>query len=71
MKTFENSEMRITANEKQRTFTIYKKDVNGRCYAKYRTIPQSKEDFHYYSNFATARDWNQFMHTDEYYLVNR
>lgn len=60
--------IKATANHSKRTFTlrIYE---DGKLYEKYRTIPQNKEDFNYYDNFATHRDWLQFLKTDEYYVV--
>lgn len=68
MKVFDSKELKVWSNKKERTFTI-KKYYSGKCYAKYRTIRQSKEDFSYYSQFATLRDWRQFLTTDEYYAV--
>lgn len=69
MKCFDSNELKVYSNKEERTFTIKKYDESGKCYAKYRTIRQSKEDFSYYSQFATLRDWKQFLTTDEYYLV--
>jgi hypothetical protein len=68
MKCFDSKELKVYSNKEERTFTIKKYDC-GKCYAKYRTVRQSKDDFHYYENFATLRDWNQFLTTDEYYEV--
>jgi hypothetical protein len=68
MKVFDSKELKVWSNKLERTFTIKKYDC-GKCYAKYRTIRQSKEDFHYYENHATLNDWKQFLKTDEYYEV--
>lgn len=61
-------QIQAKGNCSKRTFTlrIYE---HGKLIAKYRTIPQNKDDFHYYNNFATQRDWRQFLRTDEYYKV--
>lgn len=69
MKCFDSKEMKVYSNKEERTFTVKKYDESGKCYAKYRTIRQSKEDFSYYSQFATLNDWKQFLKTDEYYEV--
>lgn len=60
--------IKATANHGKRTFTLRIYD-NGHLYAKYRTIPQDRENFNYYANFATQNDWRQFLKTDEYYVV--
>ena len=58
----------ITANHSKRTLTI-RVYHNGKLSSKYRTLKLSKEDFHYYSNFATQGDIRQFLKSDEYYIV--
>ena len=60
--------IKAKANKRNRTFTI-RVYIDGILISKYRTLKQSKEDFHYYSNFATQRDWEQFLKTDEYYRI--
>ncbi len=59
--------IRVTSNQRTRTFTIRKIGVDGKPYAKYRTIRQSRIDFNYYDNYATGRDWAQLLKTNEYY----
>jgi hypothetical protein len=54
--------MKTTANKSARTYTI-RKDGN-----KYRTIRMSKQEFDS-AYYWSANDWNQFLKTDEYYIV--
>lgn len=69
MKCFDSKELKVWSNKRERTFTIKKYGESGKCYAKYRTIRQSKEEFSYYIQFASINDWKQFLTTDEYYAV--
>lgn len=52
----------VKANQQKRTFTIR---VPG---SKYRTTPMSQEEFDN-AEYWTNQDWEQFLKTDEYYLV--
>lgn len=62
-----NQTVKVKANKKQRTFTIrtYIKDV---LHSKYRTFKMSKDDFKS-AEYYTINDWNNFLKTDDYYLV--
>ena len=61
--TISGREIKISANQSKRTFTIR---TNG---SKYRTSPMSKQEFESANNFWTGNDWNQFLKTDEYFVV--
>ena len=55
-------EFKVSSNKSARTFTLR---VDG---IKYRTIQMSKEEFESCLN-NTGNDWNQFLKSDDYYLV--
>jgi hypothetical protein len=55
------------ANQSKRTFTI-RKYINGKLFAKYRTIQMSQEDFDR-EEMNTEDDWKQFLKTDDYFKV--
>ena len=65
MNTYEYT---ITGNKSKRTFTI-REYYNGRLSSKYRTVKQSKNDFHYYSLFATQNDIKQLLRSGDCYLI--
>ena len=67
MKTL-NQIIKVVANNAKRTFTI-RTYVNGKLSAKYRTIQFSKEEFSE-NEYNTEKDWQQFLKSDDYYLVN-
>lgn len=60
--------LEFTANKSKRTFTI-REYINGKLSAKFRSYPQSREDFEYYDGYATDNDKEHFMHSGDYYLV--
>lgn len=62
-----NEKVKATANQKNRTFTI-RKYINGKLFAKYRTIKMSKAEFSK-EEMNTENDWNQFLKSDDYYTV--
>ena len=63
MKTISGREIKVTANQSKKTFTIRTET------AKYRTYPMSKEEFKNCEN-NTANDWQQFLKSDDYYRVS-
>lgn len=67
MKTITGREIKATPNYKNRTFTLRCTDPNG-YKVKYRTIPMSIEEFES-SEYNTANDWQQFLKTNDYYIV--
>lgn len=67
MKTITGETIEVKANQSKRTFTIRKTHTDG-SKTKYRTIQMSKEEFESAEHW-TANDWNQFLKTDEYYIV--
>lgn len=60
--TITGQQISVSSNKSKRTFTIRK---NG---SKYRTLPMSKTEFSEANNW-TGNDWQQFLKTDEYYVV--
>lgn len=65
MKTFTTitgETLKVSANHSKRTFTIVK------SYAKYRTIPLSKEEFNSCLN-NTGNDWVHFLRSGDYYKI--
>ena len=54
-------------NYSKRTFTI-RKYIDGKLFAKYRTVQLSKDEFNSELH-NTDRDWNQFLKSDDYYKV--
>ena len=62
-----NQTIEVKSNNKQRTFTI-RTYVDGVLSSKYRTIKMSKEEFNS-SQYYTSNDWNEFLKTNDYYLV--
>ena len=62
--TMTNEILKISSNKSKRIFTIRTK------YAKYRTLPFTKEEFEHADFFWTGNDWKQFLKTDEYFKVN-
>ena len=59
--------IKVTPNYSKRTFTI-RKYINGKLFAKYRTIEMSQEEFDSEER-NTENDWNQFLSSDDYYKV--
>lgn len=66
MKTL-NETIKAVANQNQRTFTI-RKYINGKLFAKYRTIQMTQEEFNS-EEMNTDNDWKQFLKSDDYYTV--
>lgn len=67
--TTANETLKIVSNQSKRTFTI-REYIDGKLFAKYRTIPTCKEEFES-NEMMTERDWKHFLrNTDEYYKVN-
>jgi len=63
LKTITGPKLRISSNQSARTFTI------RTGYAKYRTLPMSKEEFNSCEH-NTGNDWQQFLNaTGDYYEV--
>lgn len=62
MKTITGIEINIKSNKSKRTYTIRKQG------SKYRTYKMNKQEFES-AYYWTANDWNQFLRTDEYYIV--
>ena len=59
--------IKVTANHSKRTFTI-RKYINGKLFAKYRTIEMSQDEFDS-EEMNTENDWKQFLKSDDYYAV--
>jgi len=62
LKTITGSLIKVTPNNRSRTFTLR---TDG---AKYRTLQMSRGEFESAKNW-TGNDWSQFLKTDEYYRV--
>lgn len=60
--TISGKEIKVSKNISKRTYTLR---VNG---SKYRTNSMSSEEY-YQAELWTGNDWNEFLKTDEYYLV--
>lgn len=56
---------KISLNRSKRTYTIRRYD-NGRLTSKYRSYPQSKEDF---SENWTESDIKSFLKFGDYYVI--
>jgi len=54
--------MKITSNKSKRHYTI------KLTYAKYRTLPMSKQEFDS-AYYWTKKDWDQFLTTNDYYKI--
>lgn len=63
-----NTQIKATANQSARTFTLREQDKNGKTINKYRTLPMSQEEFEIGEN-NTSNDWKQFFKSDGYYFV--
>ena len=62
--------LKVTSNRSKRTFTI-RKFIDGKLFAKYRTIRFSKYEFDS-CEFDTNNDWLDFLRrTNDYYLIKR
>ena len=67
MKT-KNERIKVTANQKEKTFTI-RKYIDGKFFVKYRTLQMSKKEFSSCEH-NTENDWQQFLNaTQDYYKV--
>ena len=62
LKTITGSLIKVTPNERNRTFTLR---TDG---AKYRTLQMSRDEFEG-AKYWTGNDWSQFLKTDEYFVV--
>ena len=60
-------EIRVTANQSKRTFTI-RKYSNGKLFAKYRTCEMNVENFEV-EEMNTENDWKDFLKSSDYYRV--
>lgn len=59
----------IKLNRGRRTYTIRKYNDNGKLLAKYRSYPQTKDEF---SEFWTENDIINFLrNTEDYYEVRK
>jgi len=63
----EKMEIKVSANQKERTFTI-RQYLRGKIFSKYRTFKMSKIEFLSESN-NTVLDWKNFLLSNDYYLV--
>lgn len=62
--TITGQEIKVSANQSKRTFTIRKNS------SKYRSYPMRKEDFNHAWRNWTGNDWSNFLGYDgEYYSV--
>ena len=59
--------IKVAANQNKRTFTI-RKYIDGKFFAKYRTIKMSQEEFSS-EEMNTENDWKYFLRSDDYYGV--
>ena len=59
--------IKVTANQSKSTFTI-RKYIDGKLFAKYRTIQMSQEEFDS-EEMNTENDWKQFLNSSDYYTV--
>lgn len=59
--------LKVTANQKERTFTIRVQD-NGKRAAKYRTMKYSKAEFEE-KEYNTQNDWRSHLRTVNDYSV--
>ena len=60
---------KVSSNKSARTLTI-RKYYGGELVAKYRTNPLPKDEFNYYSEFATQNDIQHFLrNSGDYYEV--
>ena len=57
----------IRANKRKRTFTI-RKYIDGKIFAKYRTIEMNIKEFESEER-NTEHDWKQFLKSDDYYRI--
>jgi len=62
-----NETIKAAPNYSKRTFTI-RKYIDGKLFAKYRTIEMSQEEFDS-AEMNTEEDWKQFLKSDDYYIV--
>ena len=62
-----SEELTIKYNRSKRTYTI-RKYVNGKLFAKYRSLPQSQNAW---SEDLTEGDIRAFLKGSDYYLVKR
>ena len=65
--TTSNETIKVAANQSKRTFTI-RKYIDGKLFAKYRTIEMSQSEFDS-EEMNTENDWKQFLKSDDYYAV--
>ena len=58
------------SNKRERTVTITKDYADG-TKTVYKSIPLSKQEFAYYTEYATENDLRQFLNTTsgEYYIL--
>jgi len=59
--------IKVTANQSRRTFTI-RKYIDGKLFAKYRTVSMSQEKFES-EEMNSENDWKQFLRSDDYYVI--
>jgi hypothetical protein len=62
LNTVLNVQIKVTPNKSQRTFTIRRQGI------KFRTLQMSREVFDS-ADYWTGNDWDNFLKTNEYYIV--
>lgn len=58
----------IKGNARLRTLTIRAFD-GGKLYAKYRSLPQTANEYNYYTQYATQSDIKEFLKIKDYYVI--
>lgn len=58
----------IKGNKRLRTLTI-RAFEGGKLHAKYRTLPQTANEYNYYTQYATQSDIKQLLKINDYYVI--
>lgn len=58
----------IKGDKRKRTLTI-RSFIEGKLQRKYRTMPQSPQDFDYYTTTATQNDIRNLLKNNHYYVI--
>lgn len=58
----------IKGNARLKTLTIRAYD-GGKLYAKYRSLPQTADEYNYYTQYATQSDIKEFLKIKDYYVI--
>jgi hypothetical protein len=69
MRNIKKRELKVSANQSARTFTIRITYPDGTKF-KYRTYPMNQQEFDS-EEMNSENDWNYFLRSNDYYVIKK